>query len=68
MQIHMTGAAQDQCFAAASSYDLDPARLFSTLVSVQILEGTKVMDLHGICHVGCPTVFTDLGEEPLFQF
>ena len=64
----MAGAAKNQCLAVTGSHDLYPTRLFFTLVLVQVFEGTDVVDLKVICHVGRPAMFAYLGQESLFEF
>ena len=64
----MAGTAKDQRFAMTGSHDLDPTRFLAAFVRVQVFEGTNMMDLDLVCHMGCPTVFAYLGQEPLFEF
>ena len=56
----MAGAAKDQRFAMTGSHDLDPTRFFLAFVFVQVFEGTNMMDLNVVCHVGRPAVFAYL--------
>ena len=64
----MAGTAEDQGFSMAGRHDLNPSRFFSACVLFQIFECADVMDFDLVCHAGCPTVFTDLGQKPFFQF
>jgi hypothetical protein len=64
----MAGAAKNQRFAMTGSHHLHPTRLFLTLVLVQVFEGTDMVDLKVICHVGRPAMFAYLSQKPLFEF
>ena len=60
--------AENQCFPAAASHDLDPLRLLSTCVLFQVFECPDMVNLDFIGHAGCPALFTLLGQEPFFEF
>jgi len=64
MQIVMAGSAEHQRLAATSSHDLDPERLFPTIIGVQVFECPDMMDFDLCGESGGPTDFTDLRQEP----
>ena len=68
MQIVMAGSAENQRLAVTSSHDLDPEGLFPTIIGVQVFESPDMMDFDLCCESGGLTDFTDLRQEPLFQF
>ena len=68
MQIVMAGSAENQRLAATGSHDLDPEGLFPTIIGVQVFESPDMMDFDLCCEAGGLTDFTDLRQEPLFQF
>ncbi len=68
LDIHMASTAENQGFSTAGSHDLNPLRFLSTRVFFQVFECPNVMDFDPVCHASCPTLFTDLGQKPFFQF
>ncbi len=68
MKIVMAGSAEDQRLAATSSHDLDPERLFPTIVLLQVFEGPDVMDFHLFGHAGGSADFANLCQESFFEF
>src|SRR6266496_4884976 len=68
MKIVMAGSAENQRLAATSSHDFDPEWLFPTIIFVQVLESPDMMDFDLCCESSCFTDFTDLRQEPPFQF
>lgn len=64
----MASAAEYHGFAMACCHDLDPTGLVPTFICVQVFESTNMMDLNLVAHMGCPTVFADLSQQPLFEF
>jgi hypothetical protein len=46
MQVLVTGPAKDQRFATTGCHDLHPTWLFPPFESVEVLEGTDVVDFY----------------------
>src|SRR5271167_411270 len=68
LDIHMAGTAEDQSFSTAGRHDLNPMWFFSTGVLFQVFKRSDVVDFDAVCHARCPTLLTDLGQKPFFQF
>ena len=68
MQIDMARVTKHHRFAMTSCHDLDPTGFLSAFVLVEVFESTYMMNFDVVRHACGPTVFTDLGQEPLFQF
>jgi hypothetical protein len=60
--------AEDERLPSASGHDLNPLGLFSSIVLFQIFEWPDVVNVNFCGHAGCPALFVDLGQEPLFEF
>src|SRR6266568_627211 len=68
LNVHMTSMAEDERFPPACGHDLNPERLLSTCILVQVFQCPYVMDLYLIRHAGRPALFTSLGQQSSFQF
>jgi hypothetical protein len=53
---------------AVNTANLNPLGLFSSIVLFQIFECPDVVNLNFCGHAGCPALFADPGQEPLFEF
>src|SRR3989442_607955 len=60
--------AQHQRFAFPRRHDFDPSWFFSTVIGFEVFECSDVMHLNALCISCGATVFTGIGQQPLFQF
>ena len=68
LNVHVTGMAENKRFPPAGGHDLDPLRLFSTVVLFQVFECSDVVNLNLRGHASGSALFANLGEESLFEF
>ena len=68
VNVHMAGMTKNQCFPLPGSHDLDPLRLLSACVLLQVFECPDMMNLDCVGCAGCSALFTLLGQEPFFEF
>ena len=64
----MAGVAKNQCFPLPGSHDLDPLRLLSTCVFLQVFERPDMMNLDCVGCASGSALFTYLGAQSLFEF
>jgi hypothetical protein len=64
----MARMAKHEGLATAGCYHLDSTGFVSALVFVEVFKSTYMMNFDLIRHTCGPTMFTDLGQEPLFSF
>ncbi len=64
----MARVTQHEGLATAGCHHLDPTGFVSALIFVEVFKRTYMMNFDLVHHTCGPTLFTYLGQEPLFQF
>src|SRR5262245_27333665 len=68
LDVQMTCATQDQLFPSASCHARDPRGSVASGKPSQVFERSNVVDLDSVCGSRSAAEFTDLCEEPPFEF
>src|SRR2546425_2425815 len=63
--ILMARSTDDHCLALAVGHHLDPLRLFTACVSLEVFQGSNVVDFDIL---RTSTVLTGIHQEPCFEF